>query len=94
MEKTAFITHQGLYEFRVMPFGLTNAPAVFQRLMQQVLSGLNPAEGPDFVSVYLDDVLVSSETLSDHLKHLCLVLEKTDNARFQVPPCASRSGVP
>lgn len=55
-----------------------NAPAVFQRLMQQVLSGLNSAEGPDFVSVYLDDVLVFSETLSDHLVHLYKVLERVD----------------
>lgn len=39
-----------------MPFGLKNAPALFQRLMQRVLMGLNPDDGPDFVSVYLDDV--------------------------------------
>lgn len=86
MEKMAFITHQGLYEFRVMPFGLTNTPAVFQRLMQQVLSGLNPAKGPNFVSVYLDDVLVFSKTLGDHLKHLRLILEKIDNARLKLKP--------
>ena len=54
MEKTAFITPQGLFEFRVMPFGLTNAP-----LMQQVLRGLNPEEEPNFVFMYIDDVLVS-----------------------------------
>ena len=62
-EKTAFITPQGLYEFRVMPFGLTNAPAVFQRLMQRVLHGLNPEGGPDFVSVFIDDMLIWSKTL-------------------------------
>ena len=41
-----------------MPFGLTNAPAVFQRLMQRVLMGLNPPEGPEMVTVYINDVLV------------------------------------
>ena len=40
--KTAFTTNLGLFEFRVMPFGLRNAPAVFQRLMQHLLSGLYP----------------------------------------------------
>ena len=58
-KKTTFITYQGLYEFKVMPFGVMNAPAVFQRLMQKVLSRL--MTGPeDFVAVYLDDVIVFS----------------------------------
>jgi len=74
-EKTAFITHQGLFEFRVMPFGLRNAPAVFQRLMQSILAGLNPDGGPDFVSTYLDDILIFSRTLEDHLQHLQLTME-------------------
>ena len=69
-EKTAFVTHQGLYEFHVMPFGLRNSPAVFQRLMHQVVNPLNPPSGPDFVSVYLDDILVFSPTLEQHLTHL------------------------
>ena len=59
-EKTAFVTPHGLYEFLVMPFGLTNAPAVFQRLMQRVLDGLNPDGGKQFVVAYLDDILVPS----------------------------------
>ena len=66
VEKTAFTTPQG-FKFRVMPFGLYNACAVFQRLMQQVLQGLNPPEGPDFMFVYIDDVLVFSRTLGDTL---------------------------
>ena len=69
-EKTAFITHKGLFEFRVMPFGVKNAPAVFQCLMQQVLSGLQSESGIGFVSVYLDDVIVFSESLIDHINHL------------------------
>ena len=60
-EKTTFVTPHGLFQFRVMPFGLTNAPAVFQRLMQKVLMGLNPVDGSHFVSVYyIDDVLIYS----------------------------------
>ena len=85
-EKTAFVTHQGLYEFAVMPFGLKNAPALFQRLMQRVLMGLNPSDGHDFVSVYLDDVLVFSETFNSHLEHLALVLQRFASAGLKLKP--------
>ena len=60
----------------LMPFRLTNAPAVFQRLMQCVLMGLNPEEGPDFVAAYIDDILIFSRTLEDHIDHLRLVFER------------------
>ena len=86
VEKTAFITHQGLFEFNVMPFGLRNAPSVFQRLMQRVLAGLNPENGPDFVSVYLDDVLVFSETFEEHLHHLALVINRLLKAGLKLRP--------
>ena len=85
-EKTAFITHQGLYEFRVMPFGLRNAPAVFQRLAQNMLAGLNPEDGPDFVSVYIDDILIFSETLEEHLEHLHRVIERLAAAGLKLNP--------
>ena len=84
--KSAFVTHQGLYEFRVMPFGLKNAPAVFQRLMQKVLMGLNPDTGSNFVSVYLDDILVFSETYENHLVHLRQVLERFKAAGLKLKP--------
>ena len=85
-EKTAFVTHQGLYEFCVMPFGLCNAPAVFQRLMQRVVMGLNPEDEPAFVSVYLDDVLVFSKTLEDHLKQLDLVISHLKTVGLKLNP--------
>ena len=69
-----------------MPFGLCNAPSVFQRLMQQVLSGLNPPKGPDFVSVYIDYVLVFSRTLEEHMEHLRLVMECLAGANLKLKP--------
>ena len=89
-EKTAFMTPQGLFEFRIMPFGLCNAPSVFQRLMQRVLMGLNPAESPDFVSVYIDDVLVFSRTLKEHLEHLRLVIQCLAEANLKLKPVKCR----
>ena len=84
--KAVFVVPQGLFEFRVMPFVLTNAPGVFQRLMQRVLSGLNPTDGSRFVSVYLDDVLVFSKTLEDHLDHLRIVIQRLVEAGLKLKP--------
>ncbi|KMQ84177.1 reverse ribonuclease integrase, partial [Lasius niger] len=64
---TAFtVPGRGLMQFRVMPFGLHSAPATFQRLMDTVL-------GPELephVLVYLDDIIIASNTFEDHLRHL------------------------
>ena len=62
--------HFGLFEWVVMPFRLSNAPSTFQRLMNQTFFDLLD----HFVVVYLDDILVFSESLSDHLAHLRIVL--------------------
>ncbi|KAL7848206.1 hypothetical protein AOLI_G00229240 [Acnodon oligacanthus] len=71
-EKTAFTTSSGLYHFKVLPMGLTNAPATFQRLMEMVLHGL-PWKT---CLVYLEDVLIFSRSLSDHLQHLAEVFSR------------------
>ena len=70
-EKTAFACHKGLFEFNVMPFGLSNAPAVFQKLMSVVLQGCN-----DFSTAYLDDIMIFSPTLEEHLEHICVIFDR------------------
>ncbi len=85
-EKTAFATHKGLFQFRVMPFGPRNAPAAFQRLMQHVIMGLNPPDGPDCVAVYRDDVLVFSQSMEEHIRHLCLVIDSLMENGLKLKP--------
>ena len=80
IEKTAFVTHEGLYEFNVMPFGLKNAPGTFQRLMNTVLAGLVPQRCLD----YIDDVLVLGRSWKDHLRNLELVYQRLRDAGLKL----------
>ena len=70
--KTAFNTSSGHYEYLVLPFGLTNAPAVFQALINDVLRDMLN----QFVFVYLDDILIFSKSLSEHVLHVRRVLQR------------------
>jgi ribonuclease HI len=70
--KTAFTTRYGLYEFVVVSFGLTNAPAYFMNLMNKVFM----EELDRFVVVFIDDILIHSETTDEHEEHLRIVLER------------------
>lgn len=70
--KTAFRTRYGHFEYTVMPFGLTNAPATFQAYINKALAGYLD----EFCVVYLDDILIFSQTYEEHTQHIRLVLER------------------
>ena len=68
-----------------MPFGYMNAPAVSQRLMQRILSQL-VTEADSFVAVYLDDVIVFSQSLGTHLEHLMKVFPCLRDPNLKLNP--------
>jgi len=76
--KIAFRTHSGLYEFLVMPFGLTSAPATFQSVTNTIFEPVL-RHG---VLVFMDDILVYSHTLDDHIQLLTKVLNIIQEHQF------------
>ncbi len=88
-EKTAFSTHDGLFEFGVMPFGVCNGPATFQRLIQQVLRGLGA-----FSSAFVDDVTVFSSSVEEHLDNLQSVFERLRSNGLKLHPDKCKFAAP
>lgn len=68
--KTAFVTPLGFWEFNRMPQGVTNAPSTFQHLMERCMGDLHLKE----VLVFLDDLIIFSNTLEEHENWLLKVL--------------------
>lgn len=95
--KTAFCTPFGLFEFHRMPFGLCNAPSTFQRLMERMFGDQNCHS----VLLYLDNVIVFSSTVEQHLSRLDLVLSRFNTESLKIKlfpatgglfgPCGVRS---
>ena len=78
IEKTAFSTPDGHFEFLRLPFGLKNAPADFSRIMHQVLGHF------EFIQIYLDDIMIHSHTFDLHLSHLRVTFETLNSFNLKV----------
>ena len=78
MKYTTINTIKGLYEYTRLPFGASSAPAIFQRLMEDVLKGI-PGVG-----VYLDDVLIAGKDATEHLARLDMVLTVLEKTGIKV----------
>ena len=81
-QKTAFTTPMGLYKYTRMPFGLTNAAATFQWLMAMVLGDMNYLE----ILLYLDDIIVFSPTVEEHLQRLKRVFSRLRQHGHKLKP--------
>lgn len=80
--KTAFVTHQGLYQFKRLPQGLSNSPLCFQQLMSKILRKLLWK----IVLIYIDDLILYSQTFEEHLEHLNLVFAQLRQAKLTLKP--------
>ena len=85
-ERTTFITEEGLYCYKVMPFGLKNVGATYQRLVNKVFADKIGRS----MEVYVDDMLVKSPTIEQHIKDLAdtFVSLRLYNMRLNPEKCA------
>ena len=81
--KTAFACELGLFEWRRMPFGLCNASATFQRSITRALQKIQQRHG-SVVMAYIDDIVIATETIEDHLERIREVFECLREAGFKM----------
>ena len=79
IHKTAFRTRFGFYEYVVMPFGLMNAPTNFNKLMERIFQ-----KHRAYMGVFFDDIIIHSNTLEEHKKHLKAVFQELHASRLFV----------
>ena len=70
--------HRGLYKFNRLTFGVRFAPAIFKQVMDAMLGDL------DFATAYLDDILITSKSVTEHRKHIKCVFDKLQEYSFKV----------
>ena len=87
-KKTAFVIPFGQFEFNVMPFGLQGAPSTFQRMMDNVLQGLE-----EWSAAYIDNVVVLGTTWSEHMPALAAILKRLKEAGLTAKPCKCHFGM-
>ncbi|KAE8228960.1 hypothetical protein CF326_g6088 [Tilletia indica] len=88
--KTAFVCHRGLFQYKMVPFGLRNAPSIFQRLMDHVLGPLRWNQAV----VYIDDSVIATATLEEHLKALDSLLTSAESIGLKFSPSKCTFAVP
>lgn len=79
--KTAFVTQTGHYNWKCLPFGLKTSPAIFQRILRNVLKR-NDLD--NFAVNYIDDILVFSKTFEEHLQHLEKLIDAVSKEGFKL----------
>ena len=84
-EKTGFACELGLFQWKRMPFGLRNATATFQRLMAQALTSVTKKYG-NLIMCYVDDVVIATPTLEDHIERLEEVFSCMKQAGLKCKP--------
>lgn len=89
-KKTAFVTQEGHFQWTCLPFGLKTSPAIFQRILSNILRKYKLT---DFTVNYIDDILVFSKSYTEHINHLSQLLEaiKQEGSRLKFTKCTFAS---